>query len=168
MVSWDQLVETARRIKVLAERRKSTAATAESCTGGLVGAAITAVPGSSSWYLGGVVSYSNDVKGQVLGVMTQVLEQHGAVSQQCALQMASGVARLTGAQLAVSITGIAGPDGGTEEKPVGTAWFGLATPEGVTAWRRLFQGNREEIRLQAAQEALSVMEQWLNAERKER
>ena len=103
-----------------------TLACAESCTGGLVGAALTSVPGSSSVFLGGVVSYANEVKRDALGVPIEVLEEDGAVSAVCAALMAVGALEGIGSDRAVSVTGIAGPGGGSEEKPVGTVWFALA------------------------------------------
>src|SRR5207253_2793723 len=95
-------------------------ATAESCTGGMIGEMLTAVPGSSAYYLGGVISYANEVKVRVLGVSEETLLQHGAVSRSCVEEMAQGVRRLTGATWGVAVSGVAGPDGGTPDKPVGT------------------------------------------------
>ena len=133
-----------------------TCATAESCTGGGVGSAITAVPGSSDVYLGGVVSYANSVKIGVLGVSPGTIERHGAVSRECALEMAEGVRRLLSADIAVSVTGVAGPGGGTPEKPVGLVWFAVASKDGSRAERALFQGNRDEVRSQAVTHALGM------------
>ena len=134
-----------------------TCATAESCTGGGVGSAITAVPGSSDVYLGGVVSYANSVKIGVLGVSPRTIERHGAVSRECALEMAEGVRRLLSADIAVSVTGVAGPGGGTPEKPVGLVWFAVASKDGSRAERALFQGNRDEVRSQAVTHALGMI-----------
>lgn len=134
-----------------------TCATAESCTGGGVGQAITAVPGSSAVFLGGVISYANAVKQNVLGVPPAVLETVGAVSADCAAAMAVGARRLLGADLAVSVTGIAGPDGGSAEKPVGLVWFGLATARGVRTERAIFRGDRAGIRAHAAVHALGML-----------
>ena len=106
--------------------RRLTLATAESCTGGLIGGTLTSVPGSSAWYLGGVVAYDNRVKTALLGVPPETLARHGAVSPQTARAMAQGVLDCTGADLAVSVTGIAGPTGGTPQKPVGLVYIGLA------------------------------------------
>jgi nicotinamide-nucleotide amidase len=109
-------------------------ATAESCTGGRIAAALTAEAGASEYFLGGVVAYSNDVKISVLGVSPEALARHGAVSREVACQMASGVRRLTRADFGVATTGIAGPGGGTPEKPVGTVWIAVASPgKGVLA-----------------------------------
>ena len=134
-----------------------TCATAESCTGGGIGAAITAVSGSSEVFEGGIISYSNAVKRDVLGVSAADLERVGAVSAEVAEQMAVGARRLTGADLAVAVTGIAGPTGGTPDKPVGTVWFGLATASGVRSERKLFIGDRESVRNQTIRHALGML-----------
>lgn len=120
-----------------------TVACAESCTGGNIARLITSVPGASSYFLGGIVSYANEVKINVLGVNKKDLETYGAVSEQVALQMAEGARRVTGAEFAVSTTGVAGPDGGTPEKPVGTVWIAVAGPHGATAKKFLFSRTRE-------------------------
>ena len=132
-------------------------ATAESCTGGGVGRAITSVPGSSAVFAGGVISYSNAVKREVLGVKPETLASVGAVSAETAAQMADGVRRLLKADLAVSLTGIAGPDGGSDEKPVGLVWFGLATADGVRTEKAIFRGDREEVRDRATVHALGML-----------
>jgi len=134
-----------------------TCATAESCTGGGVGSAITSVAGSSSVFLGGVISYANDVKANVLGVSRDSLARVGAVSSEVAAQMATGAMRTIGADLAVSLTGIAGPGGGSAEKPVGLVWFGLATSDGVTTESRIFPGDRAAVRAAAVEHALSLL-----------
>jgi len=135
-------------------RRGLRIAVAESCTGGLLGGRLTAVPGSSSQFLGGVIAYADETKHQLLGVPTDLLHTHGAVSGPVACEMAIGAARALGAQVAVSITGIAGPDGGSPEKPVGTVWMGFALPTGTEAILRNLVGTREEVRGRAAQFAL--------------
>ncbi|CAG5016356.1 Nicotinamide-nucleotide amidohydrolase PncC [Dyadobacter sp. CECT 9275] len=115
----------------LLETNKATVGTAESCTGGLVAHQLTSVPGSSRYFEGSVVSYSNEVKQNVLGVSEETLKLYGAVSEQTAIEMAEGAKRLLGTTFAVSTTGIAGPDGGTADKPVGTVWIACATPSGT-------------------------------------
>lgn len=145
------------RLVALCKERDITLATAESCTGGLVAARITAVPGASAVFLGGVVSYANDVKQSVLGVSPHILEREGAVSNGCAEAMAGGARRLLKADVAVSVTGIAGPDGGTPEKPVGLVFFGVAAKNIMRAERHVFSGDREAIRHQAADHALSLL-----------
>ena len=116
---------------------------AESCTGGNIAHQITEVPGASAYFKGGIVAYSNDVKMQVLGVSKTDLEKYGAVSEPVALQMAQGARRVTGADYAVATTGIAGPSGGTPEKPVGTVWIAVAGPKGAQAKKFLFSRTRE-------------------------
>ena len=132
-------------------------ATAESCTGGLVGVRLTEIPGSSDVYVGGVVSYANDLKTGLLGVDPALVETHGAVSEAVAMAMARGAAERINADLVVSVTGIAGPGGGSEHKPVGTVWFGLSYRGEVSARRSLFVGTRHDIRARAAQAALHLM-----------
>lgn len=134
--------------------RKLTLATAESCTGGLVGARITAIAGASDVYLGGVVGYHNDAKATLLGVPPDVIERHGAVSEEVVRAMAAGVARALGAEVAVAVTGVAGPGGGTEEKPVGTVWFAWRVGGVVEAQRVGFPGDRWQVRTRAAQAAI--------------
>jgi len=141
----------------LLKARGLTCATAESCTGGGVGSAITAVPGSSAVFAGGVISYSNAVKESVLGVSPDTLDTVGAVSAETAAQMAEGVRRLLKVDLAVSLTGIAGPDGGSDEKPVGLVWFGLATARGVRTEKAIFRGDRAGIRANAVIHALGML-----------
>ena len=145
-----------RRVAEL-KARGLTCATAESCTGGSVGGAITAVPGSSAVFLGGVISYANEVKRDVLGVSQEILDAHGAVSPECAERMAAGARNLLKADLAVSLTGIAGPDGGSAEKPVGLVWFGLAAPDGVRTEKVVFGGDRAAVRAQAVDHALGLL-----------
>ena len=141
----------------LLKARGMTCATAESCTGGGVGSAITAVPGSSAVFAGGIISYANDVKERVLGVPAETLATVGAVSSETAAQMAKGARELLRVDLAVSLTGIAGPDGGSAEKPVGLVWFGLATPSGVRTEKAIFRGDRTRVRAQAVTHALGML-----------
>ena len=143
-------------VKVLTEK-KLTCATAESCTGGGVGYAITSVSGASAVFWGGVISYDNSVKHGTLGVPTEILETKGAVSSECASAMADGVRQRMGTDLAVSITGIAGPGGGTAEKPVGLVWFGVASTSGVRAEKMIFSGDRDAVRSSAIEHALQLL-----------
>ena len=133
---------------------RQTIAVAESCTGGLLGARLTSVPGSSRVFQGGILAYSNDVKMRELGVSAEVLAQHGAVSRQVAVQMAQSTRTRFKATIGIGITGIAGPDGGSREKPVGTVWIGLDIGGDVSAVLATLPGNRNEIRHRAAQLAL--------------
>lgn len=146
----------------LLRKRGWRIAVAESCTGGLLGGRITAIPGSSSQFLGGVIAYSDAVKTAQLGVPADLLAQHGAVSEAVAAAMASGVRTALGADVGVGITGIAGPEGGTPDKPVGTVCFGLALPGQTEGLRRGVVGNREEIRERSTQVAL--FELWKRLE----
>lgn len=134
-----------------------TIATAESCTGGNVAHLITQVPGASAYYLGGVVSYANEVKSGVLGVRAEDISTHGAVSETVAIQMAQGARHITGADYAVSTTGIAGPDGGTPKKPVGTVWIGVAGPKGAFAREFHFASTRERNIAKASFKALELL-----------
>lgn len=130
-------------------------ATAESCTGGLIGAAITAISGSSSCFNGGIIAYDNRVKTEYLHVPTDMIEEHGAVSEQVSCAMAKGVLEALNVDLAISVTGIAGPSGGSKDKPVGTVWMGLATKDRVTA--QLFEFGdigRNKVRDYTCYEAL--------------
>jgi nicotinamide-nucleotide amidase len=149
--------ELAARLVAAAKAKGLWLAAAESCTGGLAAGTVTAVPGASEVFLGGVVSYAVRVKREVLGVPRQVLESVGPVSAECAGAMAEGVRRLLKADVAVSVTGIAGPGGGTAEKPVGLVWFGLATAGGTRTERRIFGGGRADVRRQAVGFALGLL-----------
>lgn len=134
-----------------------TVATAESCTGGYIAHLITSVAGSSEYYKGGVVAYTNEMKINVLGVNAADIERYGAVSEPVVRQMAEGVRRLTGAACAVATSGVAGPGGGTEEKPVGTVWIGIATPEKTLARKFVFSFTRERNIAKAAVKALELL-----------
>jgi nicotinamide-nucleotide amidase len=147
---------TAALVLDLLKERGLTLATAESCTGGLVAARLTAVPGASDVFLGAVVAYSNEVKAAQLGVPEDVLAAHGAVSEQAAAAMAHGARTQLGADVAVAVTGVAGPGGGTEEKPVGLVFLHAAGPAGELARRLDFPGDRETIRQRAAVAALHL------------
>lgn len=141
--------------------RGMTLALAESCTGGLIAQRITAVPGSSAYFLEGAVTYGNAAKTRLLGVPAAILEERGAVSAECAEAMAEGVRRASGSDLAVAVTGIAGPDGGTPEKPVGTVFISLAALDGCRTERFLFNGNRGEVRSITAWTALDWLRCYL-------
>jgi nicotinamide-nucleotide amidase len=137
--------------------RGETLAVAESCTGGGLGSILTSAPGASSAFVGGVIAYSDSVKVALLGVEATTLAVHGAVSESCAREMADGVRDRLGADWGVSITGIAGPDGGSPEKPVGTVWIGLSGPDVLSGESFRFPGDREQIRSSAARSALGLL-----------
>jgi PncC family amidohydrolase len=153
----DPLVELATRLQARCVARGLTVATAESCTGGLVAHALTEVPGSSAYVRGGIVAYANDVKADQLGVPREVLDAHGAVSAQVAVAMADGARDRLHADLGVGVTGVAGPDGGTEEKPVGLVYVavaGLGTPE---VRRFLWPGDRSANKHDSAIAAIELL-----------
>jgi nicotinamide-nucleotide amidase len=141
--------------------RRLTLGTAESCTGGLVAARLTSVPGSSAVFVGGVVAYADQVKAMELGVPADILERHGAVSAETAAAMARGARERLGTDLALSVTGIAGPDGGSEEKPVGLVYLHAVGPGGARSADFVFPGDRESIRRRAAVTALHLMRRLL-------
>ncbi len=139
-------------------------ATAESCTGGGVAQAITDVAGSSGWFERGFIAYSNQAKQQMLGVSEAALNQHGAVSEATVREMVAGALQHSSAQVALAVSGIAGPDGGTPDKPVGTVWFAWGIKHGAThAQRRQIKGNRAEVRAQSVHIALQGVLDFLNS-----
>ncbi len=142
---------------VMLRSKGKTVATAESCTGGYIAHLITSVAGSSEYYKGGVVAYTNEIKANVLGVNVADIEQYGAVSEPVVRQMAEGVKRLTSADCAIATSGVAGPGGGTEEKPVGTVWIGIATPERTIARKFAFSFTRERNIAKAAVKAMELL-----------
>jgi nicotinamide-nucleotide amidase len=149
------IIELAQRLGQMLQAKQWMAATAESCTGGGVAYAITAVSGSSAWFDRSFVTYTNEAKQQMLGVAACTLEKYGAVSEAVVREMTAGTLTHSHANIAVAISGIAGPTGGSDEKPVGTVWIAWQTSEGTSqAECYLFQGDREEVRLQAIREAL--------------
>lgn len=143
----------------------ATLAVAESCTGGLLAAAFTDVPGASKVFLGGLVCYSNDAKVQLLDVPEPILQQHGPVSAECAVALATGAAEKFGSDYALAVTGFAGPTGGTAENPVGTIYFGLSSPTGAWAHRAVYPGNRLQVRERAVNMALDWMRRKLHENR---
>jgi PncC family amidohydrolase len=153
----DAIVEIARSLQALCGERGLTVATAESCTGGLVAHAITEVPGSSAHFRGGVVAYSNEVKEAELGVPPDVIRAHGAVSAQVARAMAEGACRVLGSSLGAGVTGVAGPDGGSAEKPVGLTYVAVAGPAGVEVRRYVWAGDRRANKLASAEAALRLL-----------
>lgn len=146
----------------LLKQRGIMACVAESCTGGLLAGALTDLSGSSAYFDRGFVTYSNEAKHELLGVPMALIEAHGAVSAEVAAAMAEGALEKSRADLALSITGIAGPVGGSDEKPVGTVYIGLAGKNGVQSVHHLFKGDRAEIRAQTVDAALSHMIEQLS------
>lgn len=159
MTSWHDVEAAA--LKVVGEARASgvSLGCAESCTGGMVSAALTSIPGSSEVVRGGVVSYDPAVKHDVLGVSQRIIDapEIGVVSSECAAQMCVGASQVLKAQVCVSVTGIAGPGGAEPEKPVGTVWFGLCVEGAPKTQVRHFEGDRESVRLQAVHHALELL-----------
>jgi len=151
-------------VETLASELKSRGlmmATAESCTGGLIAGACTELSGSSDWFERGFVTYSNAAKVELLGVPAELIDTNGAVSEPVARAMAAGAVAQSSARLAVSVTGVAGPTGGTPDKPVGTVWFGWATPQGVFTEHQRFDGDRAAVRQATVAHALAGLLQRL-------
>ena len=148
---------------VIAALQGKTLVTAESCTGGGIGAALTAVPGSSKVYKGGIICYTNEVKIHQLGVSAEVISRVGAVSAEVAQAMAVGIRRTMNADIAVSVTGLAGPGGDEYGNPVGTVYIGYADDKDCIAERFLFNGDRESVRKQAVEAALKILLKMLVA-----
>ncbi|MEI6089113.1 MAG: CinA family protein [bacterium] len=142
--------------KIIADKN-ITIAVAESCTGGLLGSFITSISGSSKIFKGGIISYSNDIKINILKVDEQIISSFGAVSRECAEAMANNVREIFDVDYSISITGIAGPDGGSEEKPVGTVWLACSDKFGVEAVLCNFSGDREQIRHSAVEKAIHIL-----------
>ena len=138
-------------------------ATAESCTGGMIAAACTDLAGSSAWFERGFVSYSNESKTELLGVPAALIAEHGAVSEPVVRAMAEGALRHARAHIAVAVTGVAGPGGGSTDKPVGSVWFGWATATGVKTQLRHFEGDRQQVRQATVQHALQGLKNVLLA-----
>lgn len=143
------------RLAAALTQRGWTLATAESCTGGLIAATCTGLGGASDWFERGFVTYSNAAKTETLGVPAGLIERHGAVSEPVVRAMAEGALRHSRAQVAMAVTGVAGPTGGSADKPVGTVWFAWATPQGVRSERHCFAGDRDAVRAATVQHALA-------------
>lgn len=145
----------------LLEKKKLHVTTAESCTGGLIAGTLVNVPGISAWFGEGYVTYSNEAKEKLLGVSHETLERYGAVSAETAGEMATGAATAAGADAAVAVTGIAGPDGGTAEKPVGLVYMGCFCKGKIRVDKHFFSGDRVQVRAQSVQAALELLKQML-------
>jgi PncC family amidohydrolase len=148
-------------LRVHMQARGLKIATAESCTGGLVSDRITNVSGSSEYFPGGIVAYSYEAKASLLNVSWETLNTHGAVSEETVLEMARGAKKLFGADIAVSVSGIAGPTGGTPEKPVGTTWVGLSTKDGEWSRHLVWDGDREQNKHYSSEAALQFVIDYL-------
>ena len=141
--------------------QKLTLGLAESCTGGLIGHRLTNVPGSSEYFMGGIISYAYQAKVNLLGVKWETLQKYGAVSSQTVLEMAQGARRAFNSDIGLSVSCIAGPGGATADKPVGTSWCGLSMPEGDWSYRFQLEGDRESVKAQLAQLALERLGEYL-------
>lgn len=148
-------------IAALLEQKKLHVTTAESCTGGLIAGTLVNVPGISSWFGEGYVTYSNEAKEKLIGVPHDVLETYGAVSEETARAMAEGAAHAAGAEAAIAVTGIAGPDGGTAEKPVGLVYMGCCCRDRSRVEKHRFDGDRAAVRAQSVQAALRLLKKIL-------
>lgn len=162
----DNIKKAAEAVVKKYKKAKKKIVTAESCTGGLVCGALTAIPGSSAVVEGGIITYSNEAKVDLLGVDQSVLKEHGAVSEDVAAYMAMGALEFTDGDISVAITGIAGPGGGSDEKPVGTVWFAVGVVNGdeidIHTGKYLFDGDRDAIRAGAVETALTLLSEVLN------
>ncbi len=157
-MSDEQLQQLSRHIGEQLNKRKATVTAAESCTGGWIAKVFTDISGSSAWFERGFVTYSNEAKQQMVGVQENTLTQYGAVSEQTVREMALGAAKAAAAQYAIAVSGIAGPEGGTPDKPVGTVWFAIVAPEGrILAQCQRFSGDRDAVRRQAVAWALQTL-----------
>ncbi|MFL7807943.1 MAG: CinA family protein [Anaerolineae bacterium] len=156
-MSQETSISEAETVGQLLGAHGQTLSTAESCTGGLIGDAITDIPGSSDYYRGGVIAYANEAKQNVLGVRPGTLAVLGAVSEETALQMARGARRLFGTDYALSVTGIAGPGGGTRQKPVGLVYIALVGPNVERAERHVWEGDRRANKRASARRALQML-----------
>lgn len=154
---FESLETDVRRLHNQLRSNQSTLSVAESCTGGMIGAAVTSVPGSSDVFAGGAITYSNRMKHSVLGVEENTLETHGAVSEPVVREMASGATETFGTDYAVGVSGIAGPEGGSVEKPVGLVHFGFVSPNGSRHERQVFDGHRFDVRFSSVEFAIEVL-----------
>ena len=145
-------------------KRHLTLSIAESCTGGLISSMITDTPGSSRYFLGGIVTYSNKSKIELLGVLSNTIEEFGAVSDQTVREMSEGVKKRFQSSIGIAVTGIAGPEGGSKEKPVGTVFLGMTVDNGVFSKRYQFKGSREKIKNETACMAITWIRRYLNGD----
>lgn len=155
----------AKKIGRLLSKKNLTLSICESCTGGMLGSIITEIPGSSKYFKGGIIAYSNEIKSKIIGVKNKTLKNFGAVSSQTAKEMALGLKRLTNSDIGISITGIAGPGGATKTKPVGLVYIGVIFKEKIKIKKNIFAGNRQQIRKKACEKALVLISKMLKGEK---
>ena len=148
---------SAQRLGEILSTKGLSVAVAESCTGGMIGTAITSVPGSSVYFRGGIIAYQNDVKVSLLGVSPELLREQGAVSEPVVIEMAKGAKRVLETDCAIAVSGVAGPGGGSEQKPVGLVYIGICVGPRALAFKTLFDGTREQIREQTVQRCLELL-----------
>jgi PncC family amidohydrolase len=146
----------------LLRQRGMRLAVAESCTGGLLGHHLTNIPGSSTYFVGGLITYAYEAKVKLLGVRWETLERYGAVSKEIALEMARGVRELLAADIGLAVTGIAGPGGGTPDKPIGLTWIGLSSRDFDEAWRFVWEGDRLSNKKQSVEAGLKLLIEYLH------
>ncbi len=151
----------AKKLRRLLLKKNFSLSVCESCTGGMLGSIITEIPKSSDYFKGGIIAYSNEIKNKIVGVKNKTLKKFGAVSEQTAKEMALGVKKITNSDIGISITGIAGPGGGTKTKPVGLVYIGIAIEGKLKVKKNIFSGNRQQIRKKACKNALSMLNQLL-------
>ena len=157
MMMDQELLALVEKIKIKSSKKNYTISVAESCTGGLVSWYLTSIPGSSRYFVTGIVSYSNEAKINILKVSKHILNQFGAVSEETAKSMAIGISNIVNSNIALSVTGIAGPDGGSDKKPIGTVCFALCKDKTLTSSTSYFSGNRKEISHLACKQALLLI-----------
>jgi len=152
-----QTFKLAEQVGSSLQQKQQTLCTAESCTGGGIGYAITEVAGSSAWFNGGIITYTNALKQKLLSVEPEVLEKHGAVSAACVQQMAHGTLGVCEADWSIAVSGVAGPEGGTDDKPVGLVWMAIANNEDHWCWSEQFDGDRTQVRLKTLDAVLGKL-----------
>ena len=150
-------MEHVKRIGSIMLKEGITLSAAESCTGGMLGMLLTSVPGSSEWFKGGVIAYSNSLKTTILNIPHSLIETEGAVSKETAVAMAAGIRKLTGSDISISVTGIAGPGGSSLENPVGTVWMAVCSSQSVSVEMKRFTGDRDVVRRKAADYLLTKL-----------
>lgn len=156
------IIDIAKEVVSLLIEKNLTITTAESCTGGMIGSALTEISGVSSYYKEGIITYSNEAKMKYLGVNRETLEKFGAVSKDTAVQMATGAQKNAQSDIAVAVTGIAGPDGGTKEKPVGLVYICVKNGDNYIVEKNIFSGNRHGVRVQTVVKALNMVKNTIN------